>query len=60
MDVPSESMIPECEFRALEKWDSLTLVELLAMLDKDYGVTVDVGQLDRCKTVSDIFNLVNE
>ena len=59
MDAPPGSLSSDSEFRSLPAWDSLKLLDLLAMLDKSYGVTVDADRLEACKTVLDLFNLVN-
>jgi len=60
MELPSESLDDNTEFRNLPKWDSLKMVELLAMLDEDFGVNVEVSKLQVCKTVSDVFSLMKQ
>ena len=59
-ELPSESLDDNTEFRNLPKWDSLKMVELLAMLDEDFGVNVEVSKLQVCKTVSDVFSLMKQ
>jgi acyl carrier protein len=60
MEAPPQSIQDNTEFRNLPKWDSLKMVELLAMLDEDFGVNVEVSQLQTCRTVSDVFVLVRQ
>ena len=45
---------------SIEKWDSLRVVEFVALTDSEYGVTVDYEKLAGCQTVGDLIALVEE
>jgi len=57
LEVPTASLHPETEIKNIDSWDSLRLVELVGLLDTDYGITVDYDALAECKTVGDLIAL---
>jgi acyl carrier protein len=46
--------------RDLEHWDSLKLLEVLALADEQLQVQVDADHLAKCVTIGDILNLLEE
>jgi acyl carrier protein len=42
----------------IEEWDSLSALALVSMLDDEYGVIMGSKDLERMKTVQDIFDFV--
>jgi acyl carrier protein len=46
--------------RDCEAWDSLTALSLVAMIDRNYGVTISADDLIRSNTVGDLYRLVDE
>ncbi len=48
----------ETEFRKLEGWSSMLALILIASIDEDYGVTLSAEELGKCKSISDLFELV--
>lgn len=44
--------------RSYELWDSLSVISLLAVLDTDFGVTIESEDLAEIVTVRDLFLLV--
>ena len=40
---------------SISKWDSLAVVQYLAMMDRHFGVTVCYEQIAPCKTLDDLF-----
>lgn len=57
MEVPASTLSPITEIRSIEAWDSLKVVELVALLDSSYGIAVDYETLDQCRTVGDLIAL---
>ncbi len=51
---------PETEFTSLEEWSSMHVLILIALIDSDYGVTITGEDLQKCKSVQDLFNIVSE
>ena len=42
----------------LPEWDSLAALGVIVMCDTEYGVSITGEDLKRCKTVSDIYAIV--
>jgi acyl carrier protein len=38
----------------LEGWDSVKVVEMLALLDERFGINLDVDKLLKCETIADL------
>jgi len=45
-------------FRDYENYSSLTELSVLAMLDSEFGIEVEMSEFNRCKTVMDLAQLV--
>ena len=50
---------PEDIFRNYENYSSLTELSVLAMLDSDFGIEVEMKEFNNYKTVEDLINLVS-
>lgn len=46
--------------RDLEGWDSLKLVELIALLDERFNIPLSAESLVKCKTVNDMIALLGD
>lgn len=46
-------------FHDLEEWSSLTGMGVIALARTQYGKTITGKELKNCKTVEDVFNLIN-
>lgn len=46
--------------RDIEGWDSLKLVELIALLDERFNIPLSAEQLVKCKTVNDMIKLLGD
>lgn len=51
---------PEDILIDFELWDSLTILSIIAMLDEDYKITLSAEELEECKTIADLDNLISE
>ena len=54
---PAETLRPETVIRSIAGLDSLRMVELIAMLDSDYGITIDYDAMAGCATLGDLLEL---
>jgi acyl carrier protein len=52
------SLNPDVAFTALEQWDSLAALSILAMADAEYETEITGNELRQCKTLRDLFNVV--
>lgn len=46
------------EFRSYPEWDSLTYLSVIAMLDENYGVTIELEDFRKQLTVGELMNEV--
>ena len=57
-DDPSK-ITTEIEFRTLSSWDSLTGMAVLATIEDEFKVKINVNDFKQMKTILDLFNFVN-
>lgn len=48
------------EFRALEEWDSLAYLSVIAMLDEEYEVQIENAAFKQLHTIADIVRYIEE
>ena len=58
IEVPADQVRPETIFKDLRIWDSLCVLNIIAMADSVYDVAISGDDLNKGRTVLDIFNLV--
>jgi acyl carrier protein len=46
------------DFQNLEGWDSIGALSVIAVIDEQFGVTLDAGALLECQTVGELASLV--
>lgn len=49
---------PETIFHDLDEWSSLVALSVIAMVDEEYDVTLKGDDLNKSKTIEDLFNVV--
>ena len=47
-------------FKELDEWSSLSVIQIIAMIDAEYGVTIDGRAIKGAETIQDLFNVVAE
>jgi acyl carrier protein len=58
LEMSPGSLREEDEVRSLEHWDSLKLLEIIALADEQFHVELDADRLARCARISDILALL--
>lgn len=53
-----DSLTPETEFRDLDEWSSISVMELIALADEVYGKQIGDVHIKPCQTIQDLFNLM--
>lgn len=48
------------KFRDYENYSSLTELSVLAMLDSEFGIEIEMKEFNNHKTVNDLFRLVSD
>lgn len=59
-DLDASVFTPETEFKALEDWNSLVALSVIAMIDEEYDVTLKGNDITGAKTIEDLYNTVSE
>ncbi len=49
-------LTPETKFRELENWDSLTYLSVIAMLDEEFGIQIEMEDFRKLITIQDVYN----
>jgi acyl carrier protein len=58
LEMDSSQIRVEDNFRDYDSYSSLTELSLLAMLDSDFGVEIEMKEFNNYKTVMDLVKLV--
>lgn len=48
----------ETEFRTLDEWDSLSYLNIIAMMDEEYDTQIENAVFKTLKTVGDVFSYI--
>lgn len=48
----------DTEFKNLNEWDSLIVLNIIAMVDEEYGVSLRGNELNSAKTINDLYLIV--
>ena len=51
---------PETEFKKDPDWSSLTGISVIAMIDRKYGVTLKGRDIQKARTLADLYQTVRE
>lgn len=58
IELPEAQLNADTKFKDLDVWDSLCVLNIIAMVDSLYNVSVGGNDLQNSTTVRDIFDLV--
>jgi len=59
LEIDKGQVKPEDSFRDYEAYSSLTELSVLAMLDSDFGIEIEMKAFNNYKTVGDLIKLVS-
>jgi acyl carrier protein len=59
LEMNTTGIKPEDNFRDYENYSSLTELSVLAMLDSDFGIEIEMKDFNNYKTVGDLIRLVS-
>jgi acyl carrier protein len=59
LDMDVIQISPEDNFRDYKNYSSLGELSILAMLDTEFGIEIEMSEFNEYKTVSDLLTLVN-
>jgi len=53
-----DSLTPDTQFRDLDEWSSISVMEFIAFADENFGKQVGDVHIKPCQTIQDLYNLV--
>lgn len=53
-----DSLTPETEFRNLDEWSSISVMEFIALADDVYSKQIGDVHIKTCQTIQDLYNLI--
>jgi acyl carrier protein len=60
LEMETNQINPEDNFHEYPNYSSLTELSVLAMLDSDFGIEIEMKEFNKFKTVEDLIKLVND
>lgn len=54
IDAEAEGLTVETEFRNLDEWDSVTYLSVIAMLDEEYDIQIEMNDFKKLRTIGSI------
>jgi acyl carrier protein len=57
-DVPKGTITPQTSFRDMPEWSSMHALIIIALIDTEYGVTLNGEDLRSAVTVQDIYDII--
>ncbi|HVC89757.1 MAG TPA: acyl carrier protein [Acidobacteriaceae bacterium] len=60
LEISPGTLREDQEVRDLEHWDSLKLLEIIALADEQLEVQMDADYLSKCVTVGDMLKLIED
>jgi acyl carrier protein len=58
LDISEHEVNLSDNFRDYAEWSSLAQLSLIAMLDDEYGVQIEMNDFNKIKTVEELYNAV--
>ena len=58
LDVDASELSAETEFRALDEWDSLAYLSVIAMLDEEYDIQIEQPEFKKLSTLQAIMDYI--
>lgn len=59
MEIEREDLLMDFPLEQYGNWDSLTAISTMALIDTHLGVLLSYCEFEKCKTLNDIFKLVD-
>lgn len=56
----ADSVSDSTQFRELDEWSSLSVMELIALYDDEFDKQIDDNDIKKCNTIADLYKLAIE
>lgn len=60
IDVEVSNLTVETEFRTLDEWDSVAYLSVIAMLDEEYDIQIEMAQFKQLKTLGAVAEYIEK
>ena len=60
IDMEATGLTSETEFRALDEWDSVAYISVIAMMDEEYDIQIEMAQFKQLKTLGAIVEYIEK
>ena len=60
IDVEASKLTVETEFRTLDEWDSVAYLSVIAMMDEEYDIQIEMFQFKQLKTLGAIAEYIEK
>jgi acyl carrier protein len=57
-ETPNEEFSKDTEFKALDEWDSMSALTIIAMADEEYNVTIKAEDIRNAETINDLADII--
>ena len=51
---------PSMKLSEIEEWDSLAIISIISLYDKNFSTVITVEKINKCETIKDLINLVSD
>jgi len=58
IDIDAADLKAETEFRNLDEWDSVAYISVIAMMDEEYDIQIEMSQFKQLKTLGAIADYI--
>jgi len=58
LEMETTQLTAETEYKELANWDSLAALSVIAMTDENYNVSIGGDDIEKSRTVQELWNLV--
>jgi acyl carrier protein len=60
IDVEAGELTAETEFRTLDEWDSVAYISVIAMMDEEYDIQIEMAKFKQLKTIGAIAEYIEK
>ena len=60
IDIEASELTADTEFRNLDEWDSVAYISVIAMMDEEYDIQIEMAQFKQLKTLGAIAAYIEE
>ena len=60
IDIEATELTAETEFRTLDEWDSVAYISVIAMMDEEYDIQIEMPTFNTLKTLGAIAEYIEK